>query len=266
MTIDYEDMYRLAKSDEVSVGGIGCIYAFKDVVYKLTFNLIAFIHNINSYYMLNDNKIPCAKLFNFSSVNFSEYVCINKHFNNLKRLYDKCPSVYNGNLYILKYERYDGNAYSLFSNCSLYSQSDLDYFKVWSFSLISSLNSLNIFHNDLKMDNILIKRLHSTNGRGKLTQIYNFIICNRTCWEYAVNDFDMMMQFNDLFSDSYMLTLSLKKLGLIEKGNVSLSQGGLNGNVSSTSIQVCETINSKNILKSYLSVESMRKLIYVSFQ
>lgn len=251
---EVDDIYSLSKATELSIGGIGLLCKQNKYVFKLTFNMLAFIHNINAYYILKAFAIPCSALHSFRSIPIDKYSCIDKYYSSLQKLYNKCPSVYNGKIYILKYEAYEGNAYSLYQNSSMYAPEDLIYFKLWSYATISVLNRLNIYHNDLKMDNILIRK---NNKRNDTVKINNIIICNRSSWTYYLNDFDMTLTFSEIECDFNTLRYSMKKLNLLcdtRDANCELSSASVASEAESTASH----------LSYWLSFEDIRRLVYIN--
>ena len=241
MLIKDDDIYDIFRASKLSIGGIGCIFKNKDIAYKITFNISAFVNNINAYFIFSQLSIPCARLYAIGTCKIDKYACFYKQITDLSELIQKCPEVYNEYIYILKYVAYDGNAYSLFSKKELYKHEDVSYFKIYIYSIIYALNNLfGIYHNDLKMDNILIRRNPSKNS---INRINNIVLCNRTDWEYCINDFDMMTYGYSVNCDIKSLHESLFKLSLIENNN--------------------ET-SALNILHEWFSKEYSRKLVYIS--
>ena len=66
---------------------------------------------------------------------------------------------------------------------------------IWTYICIYSMNIQNIFHNDLKIDNILMKERFND-----IIYIQNIVIGNNTKYEYFLNDFDMTLNKN-IFDD-----------------------------------------------------------------
>ena len=142
MLIKDDDMYDIFRASRLSIGGIGCIFKNKDIAYKITFNISAFVNNINAYFTLSQLSIPCARLYAIGTCKIDKYACFYKQITDLSELIQKCPEVYNEYIYILKYVAYDGNAYSLFSKKELYKHEDVSYFKIYIYSIIYTLNNL----------------------------------------------------------------------------------------------------------------------------
>lgn len=222
MIINNNDMYNLLQSSHISLGGIGSIYKYNKYAYKITFNLIAFINNINAYYKLKYANIPCVRLHSFGTVNVDEYECRNAHACDLEKLYIKCPQVFDRNIYILKYDKHDGNAYSLFQ--TIKSLDDIIFLKIWTYLTIYKMNSCNIFHNDLKLDNILIKRNIPNNNN---IHIGNIIICNRSNWSYCLNDFDLLSN-QSIISDIKTVCNSMYNLNILNEEELKIIEFGSN--------------------------------------
>ena len=100
------------------------------------------------------------------------------------------------NIYVLKYSLYDYNTFGYYSNI-LYKDllENLPYMIIWTYICIYSMNIQNIFHNDLKIDNILMKERFND-----IIYIQNIVIGNNTKYEYFLNDFDMTLNKN-IFDD-----------------------------------------------------------------
>lgn len=189
-------LYELVTAMPLSIGGIGIISKYKTYVYKSTFNIHAFINNINMYYTLIEKNIPCATLLDYCiyDMKHENFRCNDLQIRDMRILFLKCKSVFNDILYVLKYDAYDGNAYSLFK----FNKNDKYiylYFKIWIYINIFILNKNGIYHNDLKMDNILICK-----KKRSIERIDNVIITNRTPWTFILNDFDVTTNCN-IYSD-----------------------------------------------------------------
>jgi len=194
---NYNEYYELTKSVFFNQGGIGNIYITKNndinYIYKLTYSASAFINNILTYNKLN-KIIPCSKLINYYIINNDNKLLYNFK-NSLKSLSLKNKFI-EDYIYVLKYSLYDYNTFGYYSTI-LYNNlvKELPYMIIWTFICIYKINNINIFHNDLKIDNILMKKKINN-----IVIIDNIIIGNKTNYEYVLNDFDMSFNKN-IFDD-----------------------------------------------------------------
>lgn len=193
----YYKYHDLTMSQFYTQGGIGNIYLSKydKYIYKLTYSASAFINNILTFNKLV-NKIPCSNLLDYFIIKNDNKLLYNFK-DSLKSLSLKHLNEFNmDNIYVLKYSLYDYNTFGYYSNI-LYKDllENLPYMIIWTYICIYSMNIQNIFHNDLKIDNILMKERFND-----IIYIQNIVIGNNTKYEYFLNDFDMTLNKN-IFDD-----------------------------------------------------------------
>lgn len=247
------EIAELKKSSLISIGGIGSINISenKKYVFKMTFNVVAYINNIKTNTLLKKYNIPSTNLLNYFFIKYNNDI-FKKFPNQLQIL--KSKNEYNNMdyVYILKYEAYLGNVYGLFSSLFFNIQSYLSetdnicYFKIWIYLILFQLNDLKIYHNDLKLDNILIQ----VNNKYQTVFINNFVIGNRTQFNYYLNDFDLSIE-KKIFPDILSVLNSMNKLSILDSCESEIIK------IYKNDVVLYHILNSK------LSNEKIRKLIYV---
>jgi len=211
-----KELEKIKNSEFILSGGIGIIISHnEDTIYKLLFFETAYLNNIDMYNKIKD-KIDVVDLkgyFVHSDIyisNNSEEQIKSKldkvYKDELYKLYLKNKNnikLKNGYLYIyvLKYEKMNNNCYHLLKTILDKSNHDnieefdqlFSFFIVWICNVIYYLNTqLNVYHNDLKLDNILIKQKQDKTKITKI-KINNIYLYNRTMYEFYLNDFDMSL-------------------------------------------------------------------------
>lgn len=249
-----EELYDLIKSKLLSLGGIGSINTYNNkIIFKLTFNVVAYINNIKMYTKLKQLNIPCTKLLKYNLI---------KYNSNLFKLFPNCleylklKAEYNNMdfVYILKYEKYNGNVYGLVSSIPFTIQSifnnslDIKYFKIWIYFIIFKLLENKLYHNDLKLDNILF---NITNQSSSIQYIDNIILNNKSNYNYYLNDFDLSID-KQINSDIFTLLNSMIKLNLLN--DIELEYISKYNN----------DVILYHLLNYHLSNESIRELIYIN--
>lgn len=248
------EIAELKKSSLISIGGIGSINISenKKYVFKMTFNVVAYINNIKTNTLLKKYNIPSTNLLNYFFIKYDNDI-FKKFPNQLQIL--KSKNEYNNMdyVYILKYEAYLGNVYGLFSSLFFNIQSYLSetdnicYFKIWIYLILLQLNEFKIYHNDLKLDNILIQ---VNNNKYETVYINNFVIGNRTQFNYYLNDFDLSIE-KKIFPDILSVLNSMNKLSILDSCESEIIK------IYQNDVVLYHILNSK------LSNEKIRKLIYV---
>ena len=196
-------------------GGIGNIYISKcgTVIYKVTYNISAYINNIKWDFLLK-NCVPHAKLINFfMSAHFDQTKFINNHTSSMQKLLRKSfpeidMTIVGTPFYVLVYDAYDCNAFGFLLNAprSIVDRT-LPFLIIWAVTCMCSMHENNFYHNDLKLDNILLRRKFVPT----ITKVGKFIIENKTDFDFVLNDFDMTLNKN-VFCDIAAFKNSLSRM------------------------------------------------------
>jgi len=209
MLLNIDNELNIIKNSKFIVsGGIGMILNNESYIYKILFFKMAYLNNIKMYNNFHD-KISMPNLVNYF-VYSDIYIKSNEEIKQkLDDIYqDKLYLLYQKNqkniilennyliLYVLKYEKLDNNCYYTFLNQINTNDRSLNetfsFFIIWIFNLIHYMNiGLKVYHNDLKLDNILIKKkLKNVVTKYKFN---NIILYNHTNYDFYLNDFDMTL-------------------------------------------------------------------------
>lgn len=213
-------------------GGIGNIYISKcgSKVFKVTFNISAYVNNIK-WNSLLDGHIPCSKLLNFfiapaTCKLYSDDIIlkfIHAQKSSMDNLFIKhCrddeqrpPDFTSLPLYILVYDAYDCNAFGFLLNAPrAIVKRTLPFLVIWAFTCICSMNELKFYHNDFKLDNILLRRKFVPT----ILKIGNFVFENKTDFDFALNDFDMSFE-SSVFYDLKAFKNSLIRMS-VQRGDI----------------------------------------------
>lgn len=184
------------------------------------------LENLNKSENLNNEnnlKLNCEQILDKKDLNFQ--LLVEKKLNLIyySHLYDlyKKHNLKTNTIHILKYEKVDNNCYNFFNNMQNKKNDDelneiFSFFIIWIFVTIYYLNNdLKIFHNDLKLDNILLKKKqYNKNTKSYDISIYkinNIVLYNKTKYDFYLNDFDMMMQ-KQIHNDIDKIKISINKI------------------------------------------------------
>jgi hypothetical protein len=229
-----EEMTDLTGGKHVATGGIGVIIEKNEKIYKVFFFPAVLKNNMDGFNLLKNklmignrtgnelNGVMCPQKCSHKRVNLNALSSICGE--ELCELYKKNKSIIDRGIedgyvevFALQYEKADLNLYCLFQQLTGTDREVVfSFFIIWIFVIIYHLNhELHIFHNDLKLDNILVRRKSNVT----VYKIGNFVIYNRTPYDFFLNDLDMMLD-KCVYDDIARLKESLKKTFASEKSKL----------------------------------------------